>query len=61
MKFEENKTYVDRQSRQYTFIRKSGSVAVFAESIGKQTCRNDKGWYRWDDKETDEDIIGVCE
>jgi hypothetical protein len=61
MKFEENQNYVDRKGRQYTFVRKSSGVTVFADTTGKQTCRNDKGWYRWDDKETDEDIIGVAE
>lgn len=49
--------YIDRVGRVYSFVRKSGGVTVFEDVNGKPTCRNDKGLYRWDDKQTDEDII----
>lgn len=58
MKFEEGNAYYVRQGNQYTFVRKSSGVTVFADIEGKLTCRNDRGMYRWDDKQTDEDIVG---
>lgn len=59
MKFEIGKKYTDRLGREYTFIRKgSGSVIWFEDSSGKLKARNESGAYRWDNKQTDEDIVG---
>lgn len=57
MKFEDGNIYYDRKDRQYTFVRKSGGVTVFSDADGELTCPNDEGLYRWDDKQTDEDIV----
>jgi hypothetical protein len=55
--FEENQTYFDRDGLPYIYIRKSGGVTVFQDDKGKLVCRNHVGMYRWDDKETNLDIL----
>lgn len=60
MNFIVGKKYLDRVGRVYTFSRKgSGSVIVFEDTDGKATCRHERGTLRWDEKLTDEDIVGV--
>ena len=58
MTFKENTTYYDRSGNQYTYGHKSGGVTVFRNKSGVLTCRNQEGMYRWDGKETNEDIVG---
>ena len=55
--FEKGKVYLDRIDNQYVFIEKRGNVTVFEDILGT-TCRNSVGRYRWDDEDTDMDIIG---
>lgn len=55
--FEKGKVYLDRIDNQYVFIEKRGNVTVFEDMLGT-TCRNSVGRYRWDDEDTDMDIIG---
>lgn len=54
--FVEDKIYKDRAGNEYTYLYKSGGVTVFQRDNTK-TCRNVDGKYRWDDKETDKDIL----
>jgi hypothetical protein len=58
MTFKENIIYLDRSGLQYTYSHKSGGVTVFRDRSGFLKCRNHEGMYRWDGKETNEDIIG---
>jgi hypothetical protein len=60
LNFEKDKTYVDRINNQYVFIEKRGNVTIFEDILGR-TCRNSIGRYRWDDKDTDMDIIGALD
>ena len=55
--FVENATYYSRSGEAFTFLYKSGNVTVFADIEGKRSCRNSDGMYRWDDKETNVDIV----
>jgi hypothetical protein len=56
--FVEDKIYKDRAGNEYTYLYKSGGVTVFLKD-GAKACRNVDGKYRWDDKETDKDIVDV--
>jgi len=57
MKFVTGKKYVDRTGTIYTFREKVGGVTTFENEVGIPMCRNEKGMYRWDDKETPLDIV----
>lgn len=54
--FVQNSLYIDRVRNYYTFLYKNGGVTVFKDEDEKLHCRNDKGLYRWDGKETEIDI-----
>ena len=54
--FVQNAQYLDRKGNCYVFLYKNGGVTVFQDDNGKLHCRNDKGLYRWDGKETEIDI-----
>jgi hypothetical protein len=56
--FEEGKSYKDRVGNQYVYLYKSGGVSIFSLN-GVKTCRHIFGKYRWDDKETEMDIVNV--
>jgi len=51
--------YHDRLSRPYIFYEQVGGVTKFYDITQKPTCRNIDGNYRWDDKQTDEDIVNA--
>jgi hypothetical protein len=55
--FEKDKIYLDRIGNQYVFVEKRAGVTVFEDILGR-THRNSVGRYRWDDKDTDMDIVG---
>lgn len=58
MNYDTTKFYVDRLGVEYTFVRQTGNVTVFKEwKTGDITCRNAKGAYRWDNKQTGKDIV----
>lgn len=57
MMFEKEKLYKDRKGTEYKFLDKSGGVLIFLDSEHKKVCRSLSGFYRWDEKETDWDIL----
>jgi hypothetical protein len=57
MKFIEGRVFIDRVGTRYTFLKKSGGVTTFVDESVKLVCRNENGWYRWDDIQTPVDII----
>ena len=54
--FEKGKTYKDIAGNYYEFLYQSGGVAVFSLNGGK-TCRHISGKYRWDDRQTELDVV----
>lgn len=58
MNYDTTKFYTDREGVEYTFVRQTGNVTVFKEwKSDVVTCRNANGAYRWDNKQTEKDIV----
>ena len=58
MKFEPDKTYLDRNGSEYVFSHKAtGTTVTVFYKDGTKVCRNEKGMYRWDGKEDSRDIV----
>jgi hypothetical protein len=56
MNFEPGKFYRDRAGNEYTYVKKSGNIAVFHDGE-REVARHSSGRYRWDDRDTQEDIV----
>jgi hypothetical protein len=56
MNFEIGEIYRDRAGKFYIYTRKSGNVTIFHDG-SRQVARNHSGRYRWDDRDTQEDIV----
>lgn len=56
MSFKEGVSYKDRVGRGYTYLYRTGGVLVFSID-GEKKARHVSGNYRWDDKETEMDIL----
>jgi hypothetical protein len=56
MNFEAGKTYRDRAGKEYTYVRKSGNVTVFHDG-SREVARHSSGRYRWDEQDTEKDIV----
>ena len=56
MSFKEGVSYKDRVGREYTYLYRTGGVLVFSID-GEKKARHVSGNYRWDDKETEMDIL----
>lgn len=56
IKFEVGKIYEDRVGNKYTYLYKNSNVTVF-EIGDKKAARHESGRYRWDDVDTDMDIV----
>jgi hypothetical protein len=59
MTFNEEEYYVDRDNTQYLYIERRGGVTVFLNlTTRERAIRNSVGRFRWDDLDTNFDIIG---
>lgn len=56
MSFKENASYKDRIGREYVYLYKNNGVLIFSID-GEKKARHVSGKYRWDDKETEMDIL----
>ena len=57
MNFVQGQTYKDREGAFYVFLHKNGNVCIFSDGTRK-VCRHASGRYRWDEKQTNVDIVG---
>jgi hypothetical protein len=58
MNFVENDTYLDREGKEYKFLRRSGSVLIFEDiQNAKNIVLNSVGKYRWDNQDHSKDIV----
>jgi hypothetical protein len=58
--FVQGETYSDRAGNLYTYVRRgltASTVRVFEDTTGKLTCRHESGNFRWDDQQTELDIL----
>lgn len=58
--FMQGEIYLDRNGNSYGYVRRGltgSSVRVFEDNNGKLTCRHETGNYRWDDQQTEMDIM----
>jgi hypothetical protein len=59
MEFIVGEIYVDRDNTQYRYIERRGGVTVFMNlTTNERAIRNSVGRFRWDDLDTNFDIIG---
>jgi hypothetical protein len=56
MNFEAGKTYKDRAGNTYIYVKKSGNVTIFRDET-KEVARHSSGRYRWDEQDTEKDIV----
>ena len=58
MNFAQGDIYLDRDSREYTFIERRGGVLIFEDvTTKKNVVLNSVGRYRWDNQDDNRDII----
>ena len=58
--FVQGEIYHDRAGNSYTYVRRgltASTVLIFEDATGKRTCRHESGNFRWDDQQTELDIL----